>query len=191
MNFLNKKNSEGAKNSSFVHQRPLILCDREGRNIGHCEKLEAHEKGLLHQAFSLFVLDQRPEGCFFLLQKRAQEKYHCGGLWSNTCCSHPWPQEPLAHCVFTRLQEEMGIKGKKEDLCFKGTVCYKIFAPPLWEHERTSVFTLPWCSDYFLDLNPQEVSDYQWLSQRDIQEKLNNTPEYFTPWFPLVFKKIF
>ena len=85
----------------------VILVDEQDNSIGQMEKMEAHEKGLLHRAFSVFVLNSKNE---LLLQRRAANKYHSGGLWTNTCCSHPRKGESILEAGKRRLQEEMGLK---------------------------------------------------------------------------------
>ena len=112
----------------------VILVDQADRPVGRMEKQEAHRKGLLHRAFSVFLLD----GSKLLIQRRALDKYHCGGLWSNTCCSHPAPGEPVLSAAERRLDEELGIKNAR--LRELDTFLYRAAFPNgLAEHELDHV----------------------------------------------------
>ena len=131
----------------------VILVDRKDHKIGLMEKQEAHIKGLLHRAFSVFVFNKNNE---LLLQKRALHKYHSGGLWTNTCCSHPRENENTLDAANRRLQEEMGVSCKLE---FKFNFIYKASLDnKLFEHEFDHVFF--GFSDNLPQINKEEVDSF-------------------------------
>ncbi|HTJ47854.1 MAG TPA: isopentenyl-diphosphate Delta-isomerase, partial [Cyclobacteriaceae bacterium] len=114
----------------------VILVDERDDAIGTMEKIEAHEKGLLHRAFSILLFNSKGE---FLLQKRSKKKYHSGGLWTNTCCSHPLPDEQIEEATRRKLKQEMGIEVKTE---FAYKFIYKTnLDKNLIEHEYDHVYT--------------------------------------------------
>ncbi|MEI8109771.1 MAG: isopentenyl-diphosphate Delta-isomerase [Chitinophagia bacterium] len=161
----------------------LILVNEQDVAIGIMEKMEVHEKALLHRAFSVFIFNSRGE---LLLQQRAQEKYHCGGLWTNTCCSHPRPLEETSHAALRRLQEEMGFTTplkKVFDFVYKAP-----FSNGLTEYEFDHVFV--GYHDGSVQINKAEASDYKYLSVQEIQSLLSSSPEQFTPWFQIAFPKL-
>ena len=161
----------------------VILVDEYDHMIGVSEKLEAHEKGLLHRAFSVFIFNKRGE---LLLQKRALHKYHSPGLWTNTCCSHPRPDEATLNAAERRCQEEMGIQVVlKEAFSF----IYKAsFENGLTEHEYDHVYIGQYEHDPVI--NTEEVETFQWMSPKDIQKELSEHPEHYTAWFKLCFEKV-
>ena len=160
----------------------VVLVDTQNNVLGICDKLEAHQKGLLHRAFSILVYNSKGE---VLLQKRAQNKYHSGGLWSNTCCSHPQPNELIDVSVHLRLQEEMGFDCH---LTHVGDFIYKTpFENGLIEYEFDSVF---WgLFDGTPVPNPDEVEEYKWESLPVLKENLSTFPQLFTYWLPFVVDK--
>jgi len=161
----------------------VILVDHRDRATGKMEKLEVHEKGLLHRAVTVYVFNHRQE---LLLQRRASEKYHCGGLWSNTCCGHPYPHETTQHAAERRLNEEMGL-----DLTLTPMfeLSYNLpLSNGLIEHEYGHVFFA--LSDASPQLNPQEVDACRWLSLEAIQQEITHDPSRFTPWFLYTFARI-
>lgn len=162
----------------------VILVDDQDHIIGEAEKLAAHEQGLLHRAFSVFIFSQGQDGIAspqLLLQQRAAKKYHCGGLWTNACCSHPAPGEDFNQAVADRLQFEMGIAA---DLTSVGVFQYRAeFDNGLVEHEVDHVFIGALPIDVPVPFNPDEVQAVQWMALSDIQAWLTQSPEDFTPWF--------
>lgn len=161
----------------------VILVDDRDRAIGRMEKLEVHEKGLLHRAVTVYVFNSRHE---LLLQKRASGKYHCGGLWSNTTCGHPYPAESTRHAAERRLYEEMGLALSLRPM-FELSY-YLPLANGLIEHEYGHVlFTL---SDQPPRPNPEEAEDWRYASLADIQQEMAAYPERFTPWFLHTFARI-
>jgi isopentenyl-diphosphate delta-isomerase len=161
----------------------LILVDELDQPIGTMDKMEAHEKGLLHRAFSVFIFNTRGH---MLLQRRSAEKYHSPGLWTNACCSHPYPNEDVAAAAQRRLNEELGFKIPLQEL-FAFTYRSQ-FDNGLIEHEFDHVFAGIY--DGTINANEAEVSDYGYRSIPDIGRALNSEPERFTPWFRIAFPRI-
>lgn len=161
----------------------VILVDENDHETGRMEKLAAHEQGLLHRAISVFIYNSAGE---MLLQKRASGKYHSAGLWTNTCCSHPRPGEPVADAARRRLQEEMGMKA---ELQFRKSFVYRSeFENGLTEHEFDHVFT--GTSDETPSPDPAEVGDYKWMKKEDILREVAAHPEQFTTWFRIALREI-
>jgi len=167
----------------------VILVDEHDKVIGEMEKIRAHQLGVLHRAFSVFVLNSKGE---MLMQQRALSKYHSGGLWTNTCCSHPRPGEDTLAAAKRRLKEEMGMELELKEL---GSFIYKTskktvgFEDGLTEHEYDHVFTA--ISDQDPVINKEEVEDFKWMSIPDIKESLKTEKEKFTFWFEIAFNKYF
>ncbi|WP_435249153.1 isopentenyl-diphosphate Delta-isomerase [Vibrio sp. nBUS_14] len=167
----------------------VILVTEDDVEVGHCEKLKAHKDGKLHRAFSLMIARKTAEGYEFLLQKRAYGKYHSGGKWSNSCCSHPRPGEALENAVQRRVGEELGISQPLR-LTSLGSFIYQAqLENDLTEHELDHVF-LSFIKQPLLAPNASEVSEVEWFSTESIQETLHQQPEAFTVWFPDVFYKL-
>ncbi len=161
----------------------IILVDEADNEIGFCEKLEAHQKGVLHRAFSVFIFNSNHE---LLLQKRAETKYHSGGLWTNTCCSHPLKGENTEEAVYRRLKEEMGITSQV-GLAF--SFIYKAdMGNGLIEHELDHVYF--GFSDDLPVLNHNEASDYKYISAETLKEELINHPDQFTAWLKICFSQV-
>jgi isopentenyl-diphosphate delta-isomerase len=143
------------------------------------EKLEAHEKGLLHRAFSIFLFNSKGE---MLLQQRALSKYHSPGLWTNACCSHPAPNETTLEAGKRRLQEELGLSTVLVE-AFKFE--YRAtFDNSLTEHELDHV--LVGYTDEFPQLNLDEAQDYRWVRWADLLSEMALYPEKFTVWFKII-----
>jgi len=164
----------------------VILVDENDQPTGYEEKLKAHEKGLLHRAFSVFIYAQKAGKTLWLLQKRQENKYHCRGLWSNTCCSHPRPNETPINAAMRRLKEEMGF-------CVPLTsLGYFIYSATLdtglIEHELDHVFIGEYHGESIY-LNPDEVSDFKWLETKQLSDDLASNPQQYTPWLTQVFQK--
>ncbi len=147
------------------------------------EKMEAHEKGLLHRAFSIFIFNNKSE---MLLQQRALTKYHSGGLWTNACCSHPNPGEDTAAAAQRRLQEEMGFSTiLKETFSF----IYKTgFDNGLTEYEVDHVYTGSYDGPVVPDA--EEVNDYAFHSVDFIKKSIIEVPHLYTSWFKIAFPKL-
>lgn len=162
----------------------VILVDEQDKTIGFMEKLEAHQKGLLHRAFSVFVFNDKGE---MLLQQRAASKYHSPNLWTNTCCSHPRPNEDMLQAAKRRLKEEMGLE---TELQLKGSFIYKArFDNGLTEHEFDYVYT--GISNAQPNINKTEVENFSWLSLEKIKSQLKSNPEKFTVWFKIAIERWF
>ena len=158
----------------------VILVDKNDLPIGTMDKMEAHEKGMLHRAFSVFIFNSKGE---VLMQQRAHHKYHSGGLWTNTCCSHPFPGEETLEAANRRLLEEMGMKA---DLNFVFKFQYKAsFNNELTEHEIDHVYVGK--TDEIPHIQPDEVSDYKYMKIDEIQNSLTQHPEQYTVWFRIIF----
>jgi len=161
----------------------IILIDEEDNEIGSGEKIDVHKKGKLHRAFSIFVFNSKGE---MIIQQRDIRKYHCGGLWTNTCCSHPRDGEIIEEAVHRRLKEEMGFDCGLREM-FKFT--YKAeFSSGLTEYETDHVFV--GISDDEPTLNKEEAMDYRWISIKELANEIENNPERYTPWFKIALQKL-
>lgn len=156
----------------------VVLVDASDRPQGTAEKLEAHVEGWLHRAFSVFVFDADGH---LLLQQRHPDKYHSGGLWSNTCCSHPRPGESVADAAQRRLHEEMGFSCPLEH-AFGFTYEARV-SDDLTEHEYDHVFIGRIDPRPDVQPHPEEVSDWRWCSMSDLRAQVNEDPDAYTVWF--------
>jgi len=161
----------------------VILVDENDSPTGAMEKMAAHEKAVLHRAFSIFIFNDKGE---LLLQKRAANKYHSAGLWTNTCCSHPAPGEETLAAAQKRLQEEMGFTTFLEKAF---SFMYKApFDNGLTEHEYDHVFI--GTHNGLVQPNPNEVSDYCYQSIEQIKGNIEMKPAHFTEWFKIALPKL-
>lgn len=161
----------------------VILVDAKDRQTGTMGKMEAHEKGLLHRAFSVFIFNTKGE---MLLQQRALRKYHSGGLWTNACCSHPNPGEETLVAAQRRMKEELGMVTNLEkvfDFVYKAET-----DNGLTEHEYDHVFTGEYEGN--IDFNKEEVMDFCYKNIHEIRHSLQSHPKKYTAWFHLAFPKI-
>ncbi|NQU98229.1 isopentenyl-diphosphate Delta-isomerase [Candidatus Woesearchaeota archaeon] len=159
----------------------VILVDENDNQIGTEEKLQAHKDGKLHRCFSIFVFNSKGE---LMIQQRALDKYHCGGIWANICCSHPRPKEDLKDAVHRRIMEEMGFDCELKEIF---TFTYKAeFDNGLTEHEFDHVFF--GICDKEPEPNPKEVADYRWISVADLQKEFVEKPEIYAPWLKIALK---
>lgn len=159
-----------------VTVQDMIAAWENGR-LQKVEKLAVHRRGLRHPAVSVFVFC----GNRVLIQQRAAGKYHSGGLWANTCCTHPHWGEPALDCAERRLAEELGIAGLS--LVPAGQVEYRAEVPPdLVEHELVDVFTAEAPAGLSMALNPQEVQDVAWVALDRLEAEIAAEPQRFTPW---------
>jgi isopentenyl-diphosphate delta-isomerase len=166
-----------------MERSKVILVNEQDKPLGSMEKMEAHKAGLLHRAFSIFVFNSNGE---LLLQQRAQSKYHSGGLWTNTCCSHPQPGEDTNEAAKKRLQEEMGFTTeliKVFDFTYKAAM-----ENGLIEHEFDHVFAGNY--DGPVPFNSEEVMDWSFMSIDELRSQLASHPQKFTSWFLLAFPKL-
>ena len=167
-----------------MKEEKVILVDREDNPIGTMPKMEAHEKAVLHRAFSVFILNKNGE---LMLQQRALHKYHSPALWTNTCCSHQREGEHNLEAGTRRLEEEMGFVVPLEELF---SFIYKApFDNGLTEHELDHVMI-----GYFdgtPNINPDEVASWKWMSFTAIENDMILHPETYTVWFKIIFKRFF
>lgn len=164
-----------------MNQPVVVLVDEADQEIGVADKMEAHQLGLLHRAFSVFLFQRQHDDWYCLLQQRHHDKYHCGGLWSNACCSHPLPGEDILEAGKRRLQEELGLHA---DLRHVGTFTYRAECPNhLIEFEVDHVLIGHMPSDQFLALNPKEVAATRWMRLDVLEQALANQSQHYTPWF--------
>ena len=162
----------------------VILVDENDNEIGVMEKLQAHQEGLLHRAFSVFIFNDKSE---LLLQQRALTKYHSAGLWANTCCSHPRPNETIKDSANRRLFEEMGMSC---DLAIKTNFIYKTeFENGLIEHEFD--YVLVGFTNQNPMLNIEEVESFKWQSIIDIKMDISSNPQNYASWFKIALEKVF
>jgi len=161
----------------------VILVDKNNRKIGEEEKIKAHKEGKLHRAFSIFIFNSKGE---LLIQQRANSKYHSGGLWSNTVCSHPRLGESLIKSAHRRLKEEMGFDCELKKLfCF----IYKAkFENGLTENEYDCVFIGKF--DGEPEPNLEEVSNYKWINIKNLKKDIKKNPDKYAIWFKIALKKI-
>lgn len=166
----------------------LICVDLFDNSIGTATKEDCHKKGILHRAFSVFIVD----GTNILLQKRSNEKYHSGGLWSNSCCSHPRFGETLEDAVARRLYEELGIECARECEEIASFVYYHRFDRELFEYEYDHVFIGKY--NGAVKPNPNEIMDIKWVNMEELAESIRVNPEIYTTWFitaaPFVIQKM-
>ena len=161
----------------------VVLVDPEDRPLGTMEKMEAHRKGVLHRAFSVFVFNSQGE---LLLHRRALDKYHSGGLWTNTCCSHPRPEESVIDAAQRRLQEEMGMRCQLEP---KFSFVYRAdLDHGMTEHELDHV--LIGYSDVPPVPNPEEVASYRYVAPKEVAADIALHPDRYTAWFKICFPEV-
>lgn len=165
-------------------EEQVILVDKNDTQIGLMPKMEAHEKAILHRAFSVFIFNIKGE---LLLQKRASHKYHSPNQWTNTCCSHQRDGESNLTAGKRRLQEEMGFSCELEE------VFYFIYKAPfdngLTEHELDHVLI-----GYYNDapiINTEEVGDFRWMHTNDVETDIEKNPNDYTAWFKIIFKEYY
>jgi isopentenyl-diphosphate delta-isomerase len=157
----------------------LIHVDKDDQIIGLVPKLQAHQEGLLHRAVSVLIFNSKGE---WLLQKRAHHKYHSGGLWSNSCCSHPFPDEEVKDAAERRLREEMGL-----DCSLTKMLVFTYYAEldnDLIEYEIDHLFI--GISNELPVLNEDEVAEFQYISSEDLKNELSLNPDQFTEWFKII-----
>ena len=162
----------------------VILVDVLDKQIGLMPKLEAHEKGVLHRAFSVFIFNNKGE---LMLQRRALSKYHSPGLWTNTCCSHQRDGESNILAAKRRLNEEMGFVA---ELIEKTSFVYKAnFDNGLTEHELDHIIVGKY--NHSPVINSSEVDSWKWMSMEDIRNNINDQPHNYTAWFKIIFEKYY
>ncbi len=164
-------------------EQQVILVDENNKEIGVEEKIKAHQEGKLHRAFSIFVFNSKGE---LLIQQRAKTKYHSEGLWSNTVCSHPRPNETYFQATHRRLREEMGFDCELKKLfCF---IYNTGFQNGLIENEYDCVFIGKF--DGTPKPNPQEIMDYKWVSMKELRDDIISNPNKYSVWLKIALEKI-
>ncbi len=163
-------------------EEKVVLITPNDEFLGVMNKQEAHEKGVLHRAFSVFLFNAKGE---MLLQRRAGSKYHSPNLWTNAVCSHPHEGESYKEAALRRMQEELGISA---DIEGKFHFIYKAdVGQGLWEHELDYVFTGFFEGDF--SLNSEEVSEVRYISTEDLDREIKEKPENFTEWFKIILNE--
>ncbi len=162
----------------------VILVNENDEQIGLMPKMEAHEKAVLHRAFSVFIFNDKNE---LMLQQRAMSKYHSPGLWTNTCCSHQRDGESNIEAGKRRLQEEMGfVTDLKETTSF----IYKApFDNGLTEHELDHIMVGHYSEEP--NINKVEVEDWKWMDMEDVKVDMALHPQNYTEWFKIIFDKFY
>jgi isopentenyl-diphosphate delta-isomerase len=160
-------------------EEKVILVDSNDNSLGLMEKMKAHELGFLHRAFSVFIFNSQAE---IMLQQRAHSKYHSGGLWTNTCCSHPREGETVEQAGLRRLREEMGFE---TELIYGFSFIYKaILDDGLIEHELDHV--LIGFYDGQPSINTDEVQSWRWVSFEQLKSDIETKPNEYTAWFKII-----
>ena len=162
----------------------VVLVDEHDNQVGLMPKMEAHEKAVLHRAFSVFVFNDQGE---LMLQQRAATKYHSPLLWTNTCCSHQRDGETSLAAGKRRLQEEMGF------VCDLTEVFQFVYKAPfdngLTEHELDHVMIGTYNGEP--NVNPEEVASHKWMSLEDVKNDMEDNPQQYTAWFKIIFKEYY
>jgi len=168
----------------MTNEEHIILLNDRGQRVGQAEKLWVHQQGLLHEAFSIMIMNTKGE---MLLQKRAADKYHSAGLWTNACCSHPRYGERLEDAVQRRMQEELGFvcKVRKID---EFVYMFKDPVSGLIEHEWDHIFKGTY--DGAVNFNPKEIAQVRWATISQIAEELSLQPDRFTYWFRVWWQQV-
>ena len=167
-----------------MEEEKVILVDENDNQIGLMPKMEAHEKAVLHRAFSVFIFNDENE---LMLQQRALHKYHSPGLWTNTCCSHQRDGESNIEAGKRRLNEEMGFV---TDLRETTSFVYKApFDNGLTEHELDHVMIGNYNEEPII--NRDEVASWKWMPLEDVQVDIALSPEKYTAWFKIIFEKFY
>lgn len=167
-----------------MKEEQVVLVNEKDEKIGLMPKQEAHVKGVLHRAFSVFIFNSKNE---LMLQQRAFEKYHTPGLWANTCCSHQRDGESSIEAGKRRLMEEMGFT---TDLKETTTFIYKApFDNGLTEHELDHILVGSYEADP--KINPEEVASWKWMDLEEVRDDIKNNPDIYTPWFKIIFDKFY
>ena len=165
-------------------KKEIVLVDENDQEIWFWEKMDVHEKWLLHRAISILILNQKWE---MLLQQRALNKYHCPWMWSNATCTHPLPNESNIEAAHRRLQEEMWFDTDLEEIFdFYYTAQFDNW---LTENEYDHVFL--WYYDGEINLNPYEVNDYKWIWIEKLKKDIVENSENYTEWFKIILRDFF
>ena len=162
----------------------VILVNERDQEIGLMPKLEAHQKAVLHRAFSVFIFNSENE---LMLQQRASNKYHSPNLWTNTCCSHQRSGESNIQAGTRRLYEEMGFTTSLKEIT---SFIYKApFDNGLTEHELDHIMVGYYNEDPVI--NSDEVEDWKWMKIEDVKNDISLNPDLYTAWFKIIFKNFY
>lgn len=166
----------------------LPLVDTQGNIIGLSEKNYAHQNALLHLAFSVFLFRvNEKEEIEFLFQQRSLKKYHCPGLWANSCCSHPKSYLSMLSDLQKRVQEELGLRIEQNTLVLLKSFYYKEqVSSEMFECEQDYFFVSPYLPHYSIDPNPEEVHAVKWVPFDSLEDFTSNNP--CVPWLPYLLK---
>lgn len=165
-----------------MNEELVILVDQQDQKIGLMPKMEAHQKAVLHRAFSVFIFNDKKE---LMLQRRALDKYHSPGLWTNTCCSHQRDGESNIDAGKRRLEEEMGFTTELKEATW---FIYKApFDNGLTEHELDHIMIGNY--NEAPNINVDEVDSWKWMSLDDIKKDIDSQPDLYTAWFKIIFEK--
>lgn len=163
-------------------EEQVVLVSENDEILGLMDKMQAHENGILHRAFSVFLFNDKGE---MLLQKRASGKYHSPDQWTNAVCSHPRFDETYLQGAKRRMKEELGVEA---ELTEKFNFLYKAdVGQNLWEHELDHVFTGIYNGDFLL--NEDEVSEVRYISMQELDAEMKENPQQFTEWFKIILKE--
>jgi isopentenyl-diphosphate delta-isomerase len=161
----------------------IILVNSNDKQTGTMEKIEAHKQAKLHRAFSIFIFNPKGE---MLIHRRALGKYHCAGLWTNTCCSHPWPGETTKQAAHRKLKQEMGFDTELKEMF---SLIYKApFDNGLTEHEFDHFFIGIFDGKFVV--NKEEVCDWKFISVKELVKDVKFHPDNYTPWFKKGLPKV-
>lgn len=172
-----------------MSSQDIVLVTPDDKVLGHTDKITAHRFAMLHRAFSVFIYRQNHGVLETLLQQRQHDKYHCGGLWTNSCCSHPMPNEVVLAAGQRRLLEELGITANLQAI---GQFHYiAALDNGFYENELDHVLAAEYHGDG-IPFNPAEVEAVRWIALTELDTWLAQQPKAFTPWFTqayLIFKR--
>ena len=170
--------------SVYMKEEMVVLVNEQDEQVGLMPKMEAHEKAVLHRAFSVFIFNRDGE---LMLQQRALSKYHSPGLWTNTCCSHQREGESNLEAGARRLQEEMGFQTPLKEVTW---FMYKApFDNGLTEHELDHIMVGHYEGEP--QINPEEVEAWKWMPLEDVKVDIEAHPEQYTAWFKIIFEKYY
>ena len=167
----------------MIKEEHVILVDKNDNQIGISEKILAHKEALLHRAISVFIVNSNGE---WLLQQRALDKYHSNGLWTNTCCSHPYPSETSLDAANRRLKEEMGMHSDLQEIFY--FIYKEKLDNDLTEYELDHVFL--GISDDRPKINTSEVLNWKYISYENLAEDIDQNPDNYTVWFKKIVGKV-
>lgn len=167
-----------------MKEEMVVLVNEKDEQVGLMPKLEAHEKAVLHRAFSVFIFNEAGE---LMLQQRALSKYHSPGLWTNTCCSHQRDGESNIDAGKRRLEEEMGFSVDLKEVTW---FIYKApFDNGLTEHELDHILVGQFGGEP--NINPEEVAAWKWMPLEDVKNDMEINPDQYTAWFKIIFEKYY